>query len=91
MEQRMIRLVGVGMWPAVHAHELKEGMRTVWNYGDAFDVVAVRPKGRKSVVVTLRRPGESHTYDRMMMKTRLVAVGKHQGEENHNAADRTPG
>ncbi len=49
-----IHLIAIGDVEAIPAAELRAGMRVMWNYGYTSDVVAIAPKGRDSLSVTLR-------------------------------------
>lgn len=68
---RWMRLQGVGKVPAIRADALKVGDWIGWNRGYGSEVLAIKPRGRKSLVITVRnKKGETH--DILKRKDTLV-------------------
>ncbi len=84
-----IRLQGLGRVPAVKAETLKCGDWIGWNRGYSSEVLDVKPKGSKSLTLTIRsREGGVHKITKRrdtlihIIKPRMV---KHWRAENFNA------
>jgi translation elongation factor P/translation initiation factor 5A len=69
-----IRLQGIGLVKGIKASELQVGMRLVWNYGSAYDVVSIAPKGQQSLTVVERSIETGKEYTRTMRQNRTVAA-----------------
>ena len=68
---RWMRLQGVGKVPAIQADALKVGDWIGWNRGYGSEVLSIKPRGRKSLVITVRnKKGETH--DILKRKDTLV-------------------
>jgi len=86
---RWMRLQGVGKVPAIRADALKVGDWIGWNMGYGSEVLAIKPRGRKSLVITVRnKKGENH--DILKRKDTLVyrippRMVKHWKAEEFNA------
>jgi hypothetical protein len=71
---RTVTLIGYGLAPAKPAGELQIGDITVWNYGYKYTVTAIEPKAKTQVIVTLVDVNTGKEWDRVMSRTRLVAI-----------------
>lgn len=67
------QLQGIGWKNAVAAQELKPGQHILYNYGYKSLILAVEPKGVKSVIVTTICE-KGNQYNRRYKSTSLVAV-----------------
>lgn len=67
-----IQLIGIGKVAATEARNIIVGDTLVWNYGIAYEVVDIKPKGKASIEVT-ERSKDSKEYTRTMRLSRLVA------------------
>ena len=69
-----VHLQNIGLVNAVPAEQLVVGTRTVWNFGYVATVLAIAPKGKQSLAVTLRSERGGVEAVRTFRKSRLVAV-----------------
>ncbi len=78
-----VHLLGVGDVPGVPASDLKVGDEVMWNFGSTSKVLAIKEISPKFISVTFQNNDDygPKTSDRKLLKSRLVAVEKTQGEK----------
>ena len=69
-----VTLIGYGLAPAVQAQNLQIGQTTVWNYGYKYTITAIEPKAKTQVIVTMVDVNTGTEYNKVMSRTRLVAL-----------------
>lgn len=69
-----VDLIAWGRTPATMAENLQVGDDTVWNYGYRETVVAIEPKGLKSLDITFRSAKSGNLFTRTMRRTTLVGI-----------------
>ena len=74
MSADTIQLQGVGLVSAIPAEQIQIGMRTCWNFGYTYDVIAIAPKGGQSLLFTLRNTKTGQDWPKVMRKSRPVAA-----------------
>ncbi len=67
---KTIQLIQVGKVKAKPAGEVKKGDVLLWNYGEETEVLSVSPKGKKSVIITMKT--DSDNWVKSFVKTRLI-------------------
>jgi hypothetical protein len=69
-----VHIQGWGLHPAKPAVELAVGDVTVWNGCYTYTVTGIAPKGKQSLTVTMTDDRSGKSYDRVLRRSRLVAV-----------------
>lgn len=69
-----VHLQGIGSRSAIYASDCKPGMKRLYNYGYAYEIVAVEPlKSGKSVKITVQADN-GKLYHKTMRNETLVAI-----------------
>lgn len=69
-----VQLIAVGFVPAILAEDLRVGMYSRFNYGSHEQIVSIEPKGKLSLIVTVRLKADGRLFSRTVRRTTAMAV-----------------